>query len=212
MRRHSYEKWEAIMAKSLNVSGNYFESCNCFAPCSCVCLSPPTEGNCTALLAWHIDQGNLGEVKLDGLNAVMFVYTPGHMMESKWRVALYLDERASPLQQEALGQVFSGQAGGPLAELAPLIGEVMGVRPAAIEYLAQGKKRSVRIANVADCEIVALTGQGGADVTLSKQPFTPVPGFPAVVGKSSHMRYTDHGYDCELSDRNGFYSPFEYRN
>ena len=200
------------MAKRLNVSGTYFENCNCFAPCSCVCLSAPTEGECTALLAWHVEKGTLGDVKLDGLNAVMFAHAPGNMTQTKWRVALYLDDRASPAQQEALGQVFSGQAGGPLAALAPLIGEVMGVRPAAIAYRAEGKRRSVRIADVVDAEIEALVGQDGGDVTLQNHPFTPVPGFPAVVGKSKHMRYTDHGYQCELSDRNGFYSPFAYRD
>ena len=46
----------------------------------------------------------------------------GHMMQTKWKVALYLDERASAEQQKALGGIFSGQAGGHLAVVAPLIG------------------------------------------------------------------------------------------
>ncbi|HRF71937.1 MAG TPA: DUF1326 domain-containing protein [Accumulibacter sp.] len=198
------------MENALNVSGTYFESCNCFAPCSCVCLSAPTEGDCAALIAWHIDQGALGAVKLDGLNVVLFAHAPGHMMETKWRVALYLDQRATSAQQEALGQVFSGQAGGPLAALAPLIGEVMGVSTAAIEYVADGKRRSLSIAGIAEAEIEAIPGQGGGDVTIERHPFTPVPGFPAVVAKSSRFRYADHGYQREVSDRNGFYSPFQY--
>ena len=48
------------MASGLNVSGTYFESCNCYAPCTCVCLSPPSDGDCAVLLAWHIEQGTLG--------------------------------------------------------------------------------------------------------------------------------------------------------
>ncbi|HCZ17441.1 MAG TPA: hypothetical protein DHV85_23300 [Candidatus Accumulibacter sp.] len=198
------------MENALNVSGTYFESCNCFAPCSCVCLSAPTEGDCAALIAWHIDQGALGAVKLDGLNVVLFAHAPGHMMETKWRVALYLDQRATSAQQKALGQVFSGQAGGPLAALAPLIGEVMGVSTAAIEYVADGKRRSLSIAGIAEAEIEAIPGQGGGDVTIERHPFTAVPGFPAVVAKSSRFRYADHGYQREVSDRNGFYSPFRY--
>jgi hypothetical protein len=199
------------MAQTLNVSGTYFETCNCFAPCSCVCLSAPTEGECKVLLAWHIEKGSLGDVKLDGLNAVLFGHAPGHMMQTKWRVALYVDNTASAAQQEALGKVFSGAAGGPLAALAPLIGEVMGVRPAAIEYKADGKRRSVRVDDVADAAIEALAGQDGGDVTIANHPFTPVPGFAAVIGKSSRMTYADHGYKLELSDRNGFYSPFAYQ-
>lgn len=198
------------MSNGLNVSGTYFESCNCFAPCSCSCLSPPTEGNCAALIAWHIDQGAFGDVRLDGLNAVLFVHSPGPMMESRWRVALYLDQRASPAQQKVLGQVFSGQAGGPLADLAPLIGEVMGVRTAPIEYVAEGKRRSLRIEDIAEVEIEAIPGQDGGDVTMDNPPFTAAPGFPAVVAKSTRFRYADHGYQREVSDRNGFYSPFRY--
>lgn len=200
------------MADRLDITGSYFESCNCFAPCSCICLSAPTEGDCKVLLAWHIDQGKLGSIKLDGLNAALFAHAPGHMMQTKWKVALYVDERANAAQQEALGKAFSGQAGGPLAALAPLIGEVMGVRPAAIEYRAEGKRRSVRIDGVGQAEIEALAGQDGGDVTISNHPFTPVPGQTAVVGKSTQTRYDDHGYQVELSGRSGLYSPFVYRN
>lgn len=199
------------MTQALDVSGTYFESCNCSAPCSCVCLSPPTEGECVALIAWHVDKGGLGDVVLDGLNAALFAHSPGHMMQTKWRVALYLDERANAAQQEALGKVFSGQAGGPLAALAPLIGEVMGVRTAAIDYQSDGKRRSLRINGIAEMEIEALAGQDGGDVVLSNHPFTPVPGSPAVVAKSKYLRYSDHGYQREMSDRNGFYSPFSYK-
>lgn len=200
------------MASGLNVSGQYFESCNCYAPCSCVCLSPPSDGDCAALVAWHIDKGSLDDVQLDGLNVALFSVVPGHMMENKWRVALYLDQRASPAQLDALGKVFSGQAGGPLAALTPLIGEVMGVKPAEITFRAEGKRRSLSIAGVFDVEIEAVAGQDGADVTLSNQPFTPAPGFAAVVGKSKHFRYTDHGISRDTADRNGFYSPFAYRS
>jgi hypothetical protein len=70
----------------------------------------------TLLVAWHIDQGRFGQIDLDGLNAVLAVYAPtGHMLEVKWKVALYVDERANQDQQNALTQIFSGQAGGHLA-------------------------------------------------------------------------------------------------
>lgn len=199
------------MAQRMNISGSYLESCNCHAPCSCICLSPPTEGECDVLVAWHIERGSLDGVKLDGLNAVLFAHTPGHMLETKWRVALYLDKRAGAAQQEALGKVFSGQAGGPPAALAPLIGEVMGVRTAAIEIKADGKKRSLRVDDIADVEIEALAGQDGGDVVIANHPLTPVPGQPAVVAKSSRMHYDDHGFRRDLSGRNGFYSLFTYQ-
>ena len=198
------------MAENWKVAGTYFESCNCYAPCSCVCLSPPSDEDCAVLIGWHVDQGEFADVALDGLNVALFAYSPGHMLQNKWRVALYLDERGTPEQQEALGKIFSGQAGGPLSALGPMIGEVMGVKPAAIDYRVDGKRRSLRIPDVADIEIEALSGQDGGDVTISNHPLTPVPGFAAVIGKSKRFSFTDHGFSREVSDRNGFYSPFAY--
>jgi len=37
-----------------------------------------------------------------------------------------------------------------------------------------------------------------------------VPGFPAVVSKSTRATYTDYGFDWQISEKNGFYSPFTY--
>lgn len=200
------------MAESWKVRGTYFETCNCAVACPCVFLSVPTDGKCTALIAWHIDQGNFGAVALNGLNAALLAHSPGHMLQTKWKVALYLDERASAEQQKALGGIFTGQAGGHLAALGPLIGEVLGVKTAAINYSASGKQRSVTIPNIAEAEIEALEGQGGALVTIANHPFTPVPGEPAVVGTSKRMKFNDHGISLDISGKNGFYSAFAYQS
>lgn len=193
------------------VSGTYFESCNCEAACPCVFLGPPTDGECNALIGWHIDQGSFDNTRLDGLNAALFAHSPGHMLQTKWKVALYVDERADDKQRDALTKIFSGAAGGHLAALEPLIGEVLGVRSAAIDYRMDGKQRALAIPNVAEMEIEALTGQGGEDVTVSNMPFTPVPGYPAVVCHSKRLNFSDHGFDLEISKKNGFYSPFSYQ-
>jgi hypothetical protein len=200
------------MPSSWKIAGSYFEACNCEVACPCVFTSPPTSGECTVLIAWHIEQGKFEEMGLDGLNAVLAVHSPGHMLEVKWEVALYVDERANQGQRDALTQLFSGQAGGHLAGLAPLIGKVMGVKAAAIQYRSEGKQRSLRLGDIADAEIDGLPGQDGGDVTISNHPFTAVPGFPAVVAKSKQMRFSDYGLNWEVSNKNGFYSPFAYQS
>lgn len=199
------------METQWKVAGTYFEACNCEAACPCVFTSPPTDGECNALIGWHIDQGSFAETRLDGLNAALFAHAPGHMLQTKWKVALYLDERADASQQDALTKIFSGAAGGHLAGLAPLIGEVLGVTSAAIDYRADGKHRSLTIPHLADMEIEALAGQGGEEVTLSNIPFSVVPGYPAVVCHSKRLSFHDHGFDVEISKKNGFYSPFNYQ-
>ena len=200
------------MPTSWKIAGSYFEACNCDIACPCIFLRPPTTGNCTLLVAWHIDQGRYGQVDLGGLNVVLAVHSPGHMMEGKWQVALYVDERVNQDQRDALTQIFAGQAGGHLAVVVPLIGEVLGVKAASIEYRSEGKRRSLRVGDIADAEIEGLPGQDSGDATIAGAPFTLVPGFPAVVAKSKQMRFSDHGLKWEVSDKNGFFSPFAYQS
>jgi hypothetical protein len=200
------------MAKQWQVRGTYFEACNCEIACPCNFTNAPTEGECKVVIAWHVDEGQYSEVELAGLNAALFAYAPGHMMEAKWQVALYTDERASTDQADALAKIFSGQEGGYLAALSPFIGEVLGVKAVPIEYQAQGRKRSVRIGNLAEAEIEAIPGQGDRLVEIHNAPFTVVPDVAMVLSKSSRYRYDDYGHSVDISDRNGYYAPFAYQS
>lgn len=197
------------MTAKWNLEGTYFESCNCETACPCVFLSPPTQDDCTALVAWHVDTGYFGEVSLDGLNVALAVDSPGHMAEVKWKAALYLDDRADDAQREAMTQIFAGQAGGHPERLSQHIGEVLGVASVPIEYRAEGKRRSLRVGQIADTAIEAIEGPEGT-VTISGHPLCIAPGYPVVAARSEHMRYQDHGYHWEISRGNGFYSPFHY--
>lgn len=199
------------MTSKWNLAGTYFETCNCEVACPCVFMSPPSTGECTVLVGWHIDKGNFGDVTLDGLNVALAVHSPGHMAQVKWKVAVYLDERATQAQKDALTQIFSGAAGGHPAVLASFVGQVLGVKSVAIEYKAEGKRQSLRIPNVAEAEIEALAGQGGAEITISNHPLCIAPGQPAVVAKSKRFSYRDHGFQWEVSGKNGFYSAFAYQ-
>lgn len=197
------------MTWSLN--GTYFESCNCDVACPCVFLSAPTEGECTALVGWHIDSGNDGEVALDGLNVAAAVFAPGHMMETEWKAAIYLDERATEGQQQSLTRIFTGQAGGHLARIAAHIGEVYGIKAAPIEFSSNGGTYSLTIPDVAAVEIQQMTGQGDGPITVTGHPLCISPGFPATVAKSTEMTYADHGMSWNLSEKNGYFSPFTYQ-
>jgi hypothetical protein len=57
-------------------------------------------------------------VVLDDLNTAFAIYSPGHMVETKCVVAVYLDKRAVEAQRNALTQIFTGQAGGHPAKFA----------------------------------------------------------------------------------------------
>jgi hypothetical protein len=110
------------------LSGDYFENCSCSVVCPCLVskaaplTSRPTEGVCNVPLIFHIESGRYGGIALDGLNVALAIQTPGPMAEGNWSVAAYIDQRADDKQTEALGVIFTGAAGGPMAAFAPLIG------------------------------------------------------------------------------------------
>jgi hypothetical protein len=199
------------MAETWSLKGTYFETCNCDVACPCVFLSPPTTGECTLFVGWHIEKGSYANIALDGLNVALAVHTPGHMATTKWQAAVYFDDRAAEGQKDALMQIFTGQVGGHPAVLISFVGQVLGAKSVPIEYWAEGKRRRLRIAGIAEAEIEALSGAGGADVTVSGHPLCVAPGFAATVAKSRKLSYRDHGLHWEISEKNGFFSPFAYQ-
>lgn len=195
---------------SWRITGDYFEACNCEAACPCLFLGPPTTGECTAIVGWHVQDGEHEGTDLGGLNVALAVHSPGPMPETPWQVALYLDDRASEDQAGALGAIFSGAAGGHPAVLGAHIGEVLGVATAPISFEVDGDARSMTVGEAVDVKVTAMAGQAGTSVTIDNHPLCVAPGETAVVARSEHMRVTDHGFAWELSDRNGVFSPFTY--
>src|SRR5258705_10124570 len=108
------------------LDGKYFESCSCDAICPCTwsaLTARATHDRCRALLAYHVDSGEVDGVDVSGLSFALFLDTPPVMSEGNWRVGVFLDEDASDHQAEQLGLVLSGQAGGPPALPRPLLRE-----------------------------------------------------------------------------------------
>jgi hypothetical protein len=141
---------------SWQLAGTYFETCNCDTICPCTwsgLAQPATNDRCNVVLAFHVDSGEVDGVDVSGLSWALVADTPALMSEGNWRVGVYLDEKATPEQAERLGAVVSGQLGGPPALLSPLIGEMLGVESAPIEYIDEGRIHRVRIGNAVDVEV-----------------------------------------------------------
>jgi hypothetical protein len=90
--------------------GDVMEACSCTTTCPCNFASVPTELPCGAVVAWRIETGNYGMIRLDGLNVVLYARIPGYIFDGGWTVGVYFDARASREQMEGLGAIFSGQA------------------------------------------------------------------------------------------------------
>jgi len=197
------------------VEGDYFEVCNCDVSCNCIWLGPATNDSCDLLAAWHVTRGNKDGLDLSGLNAVMAVHAPKRMTDGGWRVALYLDDRASAEQAEALGAVFSGSAGGHLAALGPLIGEVAGAEPATIRFEKSDRSLHAEVSGHAQVsgaismssdQIVGMDGQGPG--VIANAPFGTVTQ-PVRQGTAKDVSYRGH-WSAEFSGTNSFITDFRY--
>jgi hypothetical protein len=195
-----------------SLKGTFFESCNCEVVCPCLFLSPPTEGECTALVGWHIEEGDDESLSLSGLNVALAVHSPGHMATTQWNVAVYVDERADEDQNASLMKIFGGQGGGHPARLATHIGEIVGVRSVPIDYQIDNGRHRLKIPEIADVDITQITGQGDGPVTVEGHPLCIAPGFAGTVAKSSKLSYSDHGMKWDLSEKSGVFSPFAYQS
>ncbi len=123
-------------------------------PCTTSGLTMPADyERCRVVLAFHIDSGRIEDVHVGGLTVAVLADTPPLMADGNWRVGVFMDAAASQEQAEKLGAVFAGQLGGPMALLAPLIGEMLGVQVAPIDYVEDGQHHRVRIGDQVDIEI-----------------------------------------------------------
>ena len=194
---------------SFKVEGDYFESCNCTVSCPCIFLAPATEDACDVVFAWHISRGAMDGIKLDGLNVVMAVHSPKRMTEGGWKAALYLDESADEKQGKALGAIFSGQAGGHLANVAPLIGTVTGVRSAPIRFEKRETHRSVVVGDVIKMTVDELKGMDGVNPAVITNPLLGAVTQPIRQAKSDALSYRGD-WTIDAAGVNGFITEFSY--
>jgi hypothetical protein len=212
------------------LEGDYFDGCNCKSICPCIFALDPTEGDCKGLAAWHIEKGHFtlenhddgdrnsiaanNSINLSNLNVVLSVHAPGHMLTGpKWKIAIYLDEKADDDQKNALTKIFTGQVGGEFfAEILPLIGEVLGIRSVPIQFSTEGKKRrKMSIPSFAKMEIEGLTGSDpNVESKVINPAFSNTPGDDPIIARSTTHTYKDHGLQWDNSGRNAFYSRFTY--
>jgi hypothetical protein len=108
---------------------------------------------CRVTLVFDIHEGEVEGTDIAGLKVAVIADTPKVMTDGNWRLGVFIDEQASDEQTEKLVQVFGGQLGGPMAGLAPLVGEMLGVERAPIEVQHDGLRHSVRVGDAIDFEI-----------------------------------------------------------
>ena len=129
-------------AESWRIRGDAIEACNCDVVCACNFGGAPTPGLCEAIIDYRVQEGNHGGTQLGGLNFVLYLQMPGKPYDGNWTLGVYLDQRASQPQADALGTILSGQAGGMFAALGGLIGTALPPKQVAVNFdTVNGKHR-----------------------------------------------------------------------
>lgn len=195
-----------------SLAGDYFENCDCEILCPCLLSrsqARPTEGDCSGMLAFHVERGRCGEVDLAGLNTAVMFSSDGPMANGNWKVGLYLDARADAEQANALGRIFSGELGGPPAAIAAVTGTALGVKSVPIEYRIDGNGRSLEIPDVTQMNVEGIEGLPGQQVWFENVAHPVASRISAARGAGTWIR--DHGFSWEMSGRNGHFAPFEWQ-
>ena len=140
---------------SWKLRGSYVETCSCelMCPCNVSFDSGATYDFCRVTLVFDIREGDVDGTAIGGLKVAVIADAPKVMTEGNWRLGVFVDDNATDGQFDRLVQVFTGQIGGPMAALAPLVGQVLGLERATIEVRDDGLRHSVKIGDVIDFEI-----------------------------------------------------------
>ncbi|MEE9587374.1 MAG: DUF1326 domain-containing protein [Hyphomicrobiaceae bacterium] len=196
-----------------NIEGRLLEICSCETICPCFVNQTPDNGACDVTVAWHIDKGDIEGVDVAGRTIAAVAHIPGKPRDGGWRAAVYLDENTSDSQQDALLNVFTGKLGGAIADVAKLIGEVVGVERAPITFESENGRGELKIGDIAGGEMEPFVADDGGLSTLSNTVFSGAPGSPAVLGQSPRYRakHPGVGIDVELSGHNAVACAFRFQ-
>ncbi|MBT8412548.1 MAG: DUF1326 domain-containing protein [Octadecabacter sp.] len=144
------------------IKGELVLNCNCTVFCPCVVslgLHPPTEGHCQTWGGVRIDSGHYDGTDLSGLNVGLLIEIPGMMSRGNWKVALFIDDRATDAAYHALVQIFSGAAKGTTGLFKVLVGEVIGVERQPVTYVNDGKNRHITVGRKIEGVVYPVEGK-----------------------------------------------------
>ncbi|WP_276253226.1 DUF1326 domain-containing protein [Halomontanus rarus] len=199
------------MTHEWTIKGDYVEACNCDVTCQCVWLEPPDDDLCNVSLAWHVEEGNYGDVDLSGLNVGMLISTEEGVMfgpETGWDVVLLVDETADGDQREAIEDIYFGRAGGIWAPVADTHVQSADVATVPISFSRDGSDFSVEIGDVLEMDASGAVGFNDEVGRISPHPLTK--SHEVQTGKSTTATVSyDDQFTWDVSGNNAYLGDFE---
>ena len=184
------------------IRGELILNCNCTVFCPCVVSlgkHPPTEGHCQAWSGVRIDSGHYGDLDLSGLNVGLMLEIPGMMARGNWKVAAYIDDRASPDAHDALVAIFSGRARGTTGLFGALVSEFLGAEPAPVSFETEGDARRLTVGRKIQGEVVPVPGRDGGEMVITNTEYWMGPDI--TVATATRGRVRAHGRVWDFDGR-----------
>ena len=194
------------------LEGRILEVCDCNVLCPCWVGEDPDNGTCDSIIAYHIDQGTIEGVDVSGLTMAMLAHIPGNVLDGNFRAVAYLDDKASQQQIDSLLAAFGGRLGGPLEDMAKLVGETVAVVPATITFCVEEGQGSLKIGDEAEVIMEPYRGPTGEITTLNDSIFSTIPGSPAYLAKALRYRVRNAALrlDIDLEGHNAIQGSFRF--
>jgi hypothetical protein len=194
------------------LEGSLLEVCTCNILCPCWVGEDPDGGKCDGVLSWHFEQGTINGTDVSGRTFTILTHIPGNILDGNWKIVAYVDDGASDEQQQAILDVWTGKLGGPVADLAQLVGEVLEVRKVPVTFEVEGAKGTLKLGDDIDAKLEPFKGATGNSTALHDSIFTTIPGSPAFVGKGEHYRVNvpEHGFEIDLAGHNAVQGSFRF--
>jgi hypothetical protein len=198
---------------SWKLEGRYFENCSCDVPCPCtVSLDLGADRDrCNAFLVFQIESGEVDGVDVSGLTVAGMIDTPKVMSEGNWRFGVLIDEAATDEQADKLGAVFSGELGGPMEALGPLVSEQLGVERVAMEVSHDNGTHRIKVGDDGELEVQEIVSFGKEDGVPARLVgiFHPA-GTDLTVARATKSHISAFGIDFAYEGRSAFANPFAW--
>lgn len=197
------------------ITGDYFETCNCDYLCPCIytnMTAQPTHDICIAAIAMRINDGSFDGVDLNGVAFIICIMVDGPMADGNWTVGLIIDDQADEAQMGAIGQICSGDFGGPMELGKALVGTFAGIERAPIEINKEDMSFSVKAGNLFSNAAIATPSVQDPKVPI----YIDNTAHPAsarlalAIGSESHMHAFGINWDDAEGGHNGHFAPFDW--
>jgi hypothetical protein len=197
-----------------SIEGRYFENCSCEVVCPCTASLALGADNdyCRAALVFHIDSGEIEGVDVSGLTVAAVADTPKYMHEGNWRLGVLMDEQASDEQAQKLGAVFSGQLGGPMEALGPLVSEPLGVERVPLAFSSEGGHHKLTVGDASELEVVDVVpfGSQSGEPSRLEGVFHPAGSTLTIAKAGESSSLSAFGVDAGGAGKSGFSAPFAW--